>query len=169
MNFLICFKQLVISHLGFLAYYLNPLVTKLSAKHQQSDQYLSPISGGKTATEFLFPITAMIANTLHGVVYVVYAAEGHFDLETIKGSPVMMYHQIAPRIIWHQLDGTVAFAHSTVIAIFCALLVKRSGFTAGRYQVISENGKNDVSEIEIGKQSKVFLNWPKNLNLKFNF
>lgn len=156
MNLLICFKQLVISHLGFLAYYLNPLVTELSAKHQQPDQYLSPISDGKTVAKFLFPITAMIVNTLHGVVYVVYAAEGHFDLETMRGSPVMMYHQIAPRIIWHQLDGTVAFAHCTVIAIFCAFLVKRGGFTAGRYKVVSEKNKKEVPEIEIGKQSKVF-------------
>ncbi|KAH9390528.1 hypothetical protein TYRP_022943 [Tyrophagus putrescentiae] len=107
MNLLNGLIQTVTNHLGFLVYYLNPLVTEFSVKYQKtadpfSTDRLSNFS--KAADKFLIPITILMASLLYGVLYVVYTAEGHLDLETVKSSPEMMYHQIVPPSIWRLLD-----------------------------------------------------------------
>ena len=80
----------------------------------------------------------MVASFLYGTLYMVYAdAGGHFSWEAMKVSPVMMYHQVLPRLTWPQLDGVVISANCTVVAIFGAFLAKRAGFTAGRYWVVN--------------------------------
>ncbi len=170
MNLLNRLVQTVTNHLCFLVYYLNPLVTENSVRYQKTaDPFLSRLSNkpAKAADEFLAPITILLASLLYGVLYVVYAAEGHLDLETVKGSPEMMYHQIVPPSIWHQLDGAVFFANCTVVAIYCAILSKRAGFTAGRY-ISRENKKEkeaktrkdkdrrQLMEVHINERSKKF-------------
>ncbi len=161
---------MVANHFRFLVYYLNPVVTERSSKYQQSADktclgYLSNSTStlpSKRALEFLFPITAMVASFLYGTVYIVYADEGgHFSWEAMKVSPVMMYHQVLPRLTWPQLDGVVISANCTVVAIFGAFLAKRAGFTAGRYWVVnsfeSRRGEEQRKE-KRDKRVEVYIN-----------
>ncbi len=145
-------SEIVINHLRFLVYYLSPLVTENTAKCQKC---FSP-SFSQIALNFFPSILAMIAFFLYGTVYFVYADTDFLifpTLATLRDSPAVMYHQIVPRLIWHQLDGAIAFANCTTVATYCAFLAKRAGFTAGRYRVISDKNKNTT--IQINKQSKV--------------
>ncbi len=163
MNLITCLAQMVANHIRFLVYYLNPVVTERSSKYQQSADktFLDHFSNShstppsKRALEFLPPITAMVASFLYGTVYIVYADEGgHFSWEAMKVSPVMMYHQVLPRLTWPQLDGAVTFANCTVVAIYAAFLAKRTGFTAGRYWVNISEKKEDKRD----KQVDVYIN-----------
>ena len=155
MNLLNCVAQTVTNHLGFLIYYLNPLVTEFSIKYQKIDKLLN---SSKPAIEFLIPIIILLVSHLYGTVYVVYADEGHFGFETLKNSPVMMYHQVVPQSIWPQLDLALIFVNCTVISIYGAFLAKKVGFTAGRYQVniIKKKNLSKQVEVHINEQSKVF-------------
>ncbi|KAH9407945.1 hypothetical protein TYRP_011596 [Tyrophagus putrescentiae] len=135
MNLINCLAQVVANHFRFLVYYLNPVVTERSSYLSNGCNSTPP---SKRALEFLLPITAMVASFLYGTLYMVYADEGgHFSWEAMKVSPVMMYHQVLPRLTWPQLDGVVISANCTVVAIFGAFLAKRAGFTAGRYWVVN--------------------------------
>ncbi len=162
MNSLNRLTQAVTSHLGFLIYYLNPLVTENSSKFQGADQSQfngnSDSTSSHLATEFLLPITALVGSLLYGTLYLVYAAEGALDLEKLKSSPAMIYHQIVPPAIWHQLDVAAAFANCTVVAIFCAFLAKRAGFTAGRYWVKNTNGEDKDKDKKSKRGVEVSIN-----------
>lgn len=86
---------------------------------------------------FLYPIIHMTFCSLYGNIYLVYAAqkedfiknkhqeaafEFEWSLESLFANPYMLFHQVFPRLMWHQSDVCDTIGIVGAIAIYCSFL-----------------------------------------------
>ncbi len=109
---------------------------------------------------FLYPILHMTFCSLFGNVYLVYAAKKEessnngktfkfeWSLETLFASPYMLFHQVFPRLMWHQSDVCDTIGIVGAIAIYCSFLRNavpqgvKYRFVEGKANTILSNGRS---------------------------
>lgn len=136
----------IISNHGYtLLYYHDPLLSKRGQNKTVSQ------NGSHWDTTFLFPFLLMITSSLYGNFFMVYSEANHFSLKVLKTSPRIMYHQVAPPVIWVQTD----FAWTNLILVATALYAISflNPCTLDRYQVVFQKSSAWLS---IHGKSKLF-------------